>query len=70
MQTPLLIAIAFFIILMNSALAANDTVAALMNSYMAQGANIGRAETGKQLWQKTFTGQGPVMSGCHWAIHP
>lgn len=69
MKTPLLMIITFFIISMNSVQAANDTVSELMHSYVAQGANIGRAETGRQLWQKTFTGKGEFgqrsCTSCH-----
>ncbi|MDH5472972.1 MAG: DUF1924 domain-containing protein [Gammaproteobacteria bacterium] len=52
-----------------TALAASPAVTDLLQSYQSQGATTGNADTGKQLWNKTYAAEAPntqrSCTNCH-----
>ena len=53
----------------NATMANNPAVTQLLDDYQSQGASIGNAQSGEQLWNKTFSGEAPFTerscSTCH-----
>jgi len=53
----------------NATMANNPAVTQLLADYQSQGAGIGNAQSGEQLWNKTFSGKAPISerscSTCH-----
>ena len=53
----------------NIAMANNTAVTQLLDDYQLQGVSVGNAQSGEQLWNKTFSGKAPFTerscSTCH-----